>query len=136
MFSLRMKAHTNSNDILEAEGVVPDYEDGIRITGESSISPWSIRANTVERRKDLANSYLHDIFEDNAERSVIFAHPPPTTLRCIGVEIIADLLGGRCQQQHDMKLALPDIADTEKPAWCTAERSGVPFAVLKVGVAK
>ena len=26
---------TPSNDILEAEGVVPDYEDGIRITGQS-----------------------------------------------------------------------------------------------------
>ena len=25
---------TTRNDILEAEGVVPDYEDGIRITGE------------------------------------------------------------------------------------------------------
>jgi len=26
------------NDILEAEGVVPDYEDGIRITGPSFVT--------------------------------------------------------------------------------------------------
>jgi hypothetical protein len=35
----------NRNEILEAEGVVPDYEDGIRITDAKTLQIARVRTN-------------------------------------------------------------------------------------------